>query len=139
MPWYAGKAEVREYLAAVNKDTKVLEYCLFHAGLFVNYMAAPYKTSKHVHPFQMHFDFNGRRAIVTDDMEKGRINFVTISDFCETVAKAIEFEREWPRVGGIKGDAMTVKELIAMGERIRMCHNFSELHTFCNSYADGLI
>lgn len=97
MDAYAGKAEVREYLAALNKDTKVsgtrmlciatqapkvpektstlvnlaeiqvLEYCLFQPGLFINYFAHPHRTAKHLTTFQMQFDFQNRRAIVRGD------------------------------------------------------------------------
>lgn len=119
MPWYEGKAQVRAYLEELNRDHKVIEYCLFHAGLFVNYFAAPYKTSEYVHPFQMKWDFNGRRAIVIDDTDGGSINFITIKDFTNVIARAVAFEGEWPVVGGIRADVLTVEQLVALGERIR--------------------
>ncbi|KAL2202377.1 NAD(P)-binding protein [Sarocladium strictum] len=119
MPWYAGKLDIREYLADLNKDKKVIEYCLFQAGLFVNYMTAPYKTAKHVHPMQMCFDFNKRRMIVVDSDKGEHINFITITDFCETVARAVEYEGEWPIIGGIRGDQITLPELVKLGEKIR--------------------
>ncbi|KAK3939634.1 NAD(P)-binding protein [Diplogelasinospora grovesii] len=119
MPWYAGKAEIRQYLADTNKDKKVLEYCLFQCGMFVNYFAAPYKTSKHVHPFQTQFDFHNRRAITLHGSDDACISLVTVHDFCNAVAKAIEFEGEWPVAGGIRGDELTVAELVALGERLR--------------------
>jgi hypothetical protein len=122
MPWYAGKLDIREYLADLNKDKKVIEYCLFQAGLFVNYMAAPYKTAKHVHPMQMCFDLNKRRMIVVDSEEGEPINFITITDFCETVARAVEYEGEWPIIGGIRGDQITMPELVKLAEKIRKYH-----------------
>src|SRR5688500_15940390 len=119
MPWFANKVEIRQYLADLNKNEKVLEYSLFQVGLFVNYMAAPYKTAKYVHPMQLGFDFNERRAIVADSTEGKPINFLTVRDFCETVARAVEYEGEWPIIGGIKGDEITVPELVQLGEKIR--------------------
>ncbi|KAF2676036.1 NAD(P)-binding protein [Lentithecium fluviatile CBS 122367] len=119
MPWYAGKAEIRKYLSEINKHGKVLEYCLFQAGMFVDYLASPYKTSKHIHPFQTQFDFNNRRAIVLDGSDDARISFITAKDFCAVVAKAIEYEGQWPVVGGIRGDELMVGQLVTLGEKIR--------------------
>jgi hypothetical protein len=119
MPWYGGKAEIRAYLAELNQEHKVLEYCLFHAGLFVNYFAGPYKTMEHVHPFQNQWDFNGRRAIVMEGSEGGLINLITVKDFTDVVVKAVEYQGEWPLIGGIRGDVLSVKQLVALGEKIR--------------------
>ncbi|KAI1250387.1 hypothetical protein MGN70_007440 [Eutypa lata] len=119
MPWYAGKGEIREYLQELNKNGKVLEYCLFQPGMFVNYYTAPHKTSKHVHPFQNQFDFNNRRAIVLEGGESSRISLITVRDFCNIVAKAVEYEGVWPVVGGIRGDELTVEQLLAVGEKVR--------------------
>lgn len=87
--------------------------------MFVNYYTAPYKTSKHVHPFQNQVDFNNRRAIVLAGGEDSRISLITIRDFCNIVAKAVEHEGVWPVVGGIRGDELTVAQLIAVGEKLR--------------------
>jgi hypothetical protein len=87
-------------------------------GMFVNYYAAPYKTSKHVQPFQNQIDFNNRRAIVLEG-ENSRISVITIQDFCNIVAKAVDYEGEWPTVGGIRGDELTIPQLITIGERVR--------------------
>lgn len=132
MPWYEGKAEIREHLAELNKEHKVLEFCLFHAGLLVNYFARPYKTSKHIHPFELQWDFHGRRAIVMDGRDGGPINLITIKDFTDVIASAVEFEGEWPVVGGIRADVLTVKQLVALGEKIRMSPTFQFLRVLDN-------
>ncbi|KAH8887614.1 NAD(P)-binding protein [Thozetella sp. PMI_491] len=119
MPWYAGKAGIRDYLRQLNEKEKVLEYCLFHAGMFVNYFASPYKTSKHIHPFQNQYDFNNRRAILLEGSDDARISLITVDDFCHFVSRAVEYEGEWPVVGGIRGDELTVGQLITLGEKIR--------------------
>ncbi|KAL0931967.1 NmrA-like family protein [Colletotrichum truncatum] len=119
MPWYSGKAEIRQYLEQLNKDGKVLEYCLFQVGIFVNYFASPNKTSKHIHTPQTQFDFHKRRAILLEGADDARISLITTQDFCAVVASAVEYEGEWPVVGGIQGDELTVAQLIAIGERIR--------------------
>lgn len=113
----------------------MLEYCLFQAGMFVNYYAAPYKTSNHVHPFQNQVDFNNRRAIVLEDGKKSRISLITVRDFCNVVARAVEYEGVWPIVGGIRGDELTVGQLIAVGEKVRgTCYTFIPSYLIRTSY-----
>lgn len=141
MPWYAGKEEIREYLAQINEHETVrtalptrlfvrsrqklrvqpqlIEYCLFQPGLFVNYFASPYKTSQHLHPFQTHIDFDNRRAIVLFGSGNARLSLITVKDFCNILLKAIDHEGTWPVIGGISGDTITIKELLAVGGKIR--------------------
>lgn len=99
---------------------QVIEYCLFQAGMFVDYFASPYKTTKHIHPFQNQFDFNNRRAIVLEGAEDANLSLITAHDFCAVVAEALDHPRTWPVVGGIMGERLTVRQLIAIGEKIRM-------------------
>jgi hypothetical protein len=68
---------------------------------------------------EMPFDFNNRRALVLDGGDDGRITLTTVQDFANVVARAIDFGGEWPVVGGIRGTDMSVKQLIALGEKIR--------------------
>ncbi|KAK0662035.1 hypothetical protein QBC41DRAFT_32826 [Cercophora samala] len=119
LPWYAGKAEIREYLAELNKDKKVLEYTLFQPGQFTDYLCHPYKSSRHIHPFQTQIDFHARRAIILEGSEDARITWITAKDLANVVAKAVEYEGEWPVDGGIQGDELTIGEIITLGEKIR--------------------
>lgn len=48
-----------------------------------------------------------------------RITLTTVQDLANIVVKAVEYEREWPLYGGIRGDNMTVRELIQIGESVR--------------------
>jgi hypothetical protein len=99
---------------------QVIEYCLFQAGMFVDYFVSPYKTTKHIHPFQNQFDFNNRRAIVLEGAEDAILSLITAHDFCAVVVQALDHQGTWPVVGGIVGERVTVKKLLAMGEKIRM-------------------
>ncbi|EEU38228.1 uncharacterized protein NECHADRAFT_76991 [Fusarium vanettenii 77-13-4] len=117
--WYAFKEETRRYLAELNKDKKVLEYCLFQPGIFTNYMTFPYNSSKHVDLFEVPINFNQRRAIVVEGGEDDLITVTTAQDLAKVVALAVEYEGEWPLVGGIQGANITVSELIKLGEKIR--------------------
>ncbi|KAI8680328.1 NmrA domain-containing protein [Fusarium keratoplasticum] len=117
--WYAFKEETRKYLAELNKDKKVLEYCLFQPGIFTNYMTFPYNSSKHVDLFEVPINFHQRRAIIVEGGEDDVITVTTAQDLAKVVALAVEYEGEWPLVGGIRGANITVSELIKLGEKIR--------------------
>ncbi|RMD39751.1 hypothetical protein DV735_g5369, partial [Chaetothyriales sp. CBS 134920] len=119
LAWYSHKAESREYLAAVNRDRKVLEYTLFQPGLFLNYFTGPYATAKHLHVIQTPVDFAARRAILVEGRDDASLTLTTVQDLAGVVARAIDYEGEWPVVGGIKGAQVELRELIALGEKIR--------------------
>ncbi|KAK3898128.1 hypothetical protein C8A05DRAFT_47476 [Staphylotrichum tortipilum] len=119
MPWYAGKLEIREYLKELNKDEKILEYTLFQPGLFMNYLTNPYTSTKHVHPIETPIDFGRRRILMVEGSDGVCINLTTVEDLVSVVVRAVEYEGEWPLVGGIKGDEITIGNLIKLGERVR--------------------
>ncbi|KAM0234860.1 hypothetical protein ACHAPO_006224 [Fusarium lateritium] len=118
LPWYDFKRETREYLAEINKDKKVIEYTLFHYGLFTNYMTYPYKSSKHISMFEIPVNFNNCRALLVDDGE-AVISLITAQDAAKVTALAVEYEEEWPIISGIKGADITLNDLVVLGETIR--------------------
>lgn len=135
MNWYAGKGVIQEYLKKVNKDKKVgrsgsvpytqpnllqvLEYTLFQPSLFVNYFTHPHKSANHVSTFAAQIDFENRRAILPEGYENTKITLTAVDDLKNIVVKAIEYEGEWPVVGGIKGNELSLAQLIHLGEDIR--------------------
>lgn len=119
MPWWEGKEKIREYLKQVNKNDKVLEYTLFQPGLFLDYLAYPHKTAKYLNPLQTVFDFQHRRAIVVDGHEHACITVTTAADFAAVVARACGYVGEWPTVGGIQGNVVTVSQILDIGARAR--------------------
>ncbi|KAK6361029.1 hypothetical protein TWF730_007144 [Orbilia blumenaviensis] len=129
MPWWYGKQKIREYLEAVNEKEQVLEYTLFQPGLFLNYLAFPHKTSKHVNPLQTIFDFHNKRAIVVNGHEDAVITFTSVKDLAAIIAKAIDYEGTWPTSGGIIGNRVTFRELLKIGQKVRG-------QPFCIDYVD---
>ncbi|KAK7424063.1 hypothetical protein QQX98_000673 [Neonectria punicea] len=122
LDWYRNKAEIREYLKELNKDHRVIEYCLFQPGLFVNYFTYPYNSTKHINDLKLPLDFNNRRALVADDNDAGKLTLTTVHDFASVVAQAVEYDGVWPVVGGIKGSELTLGQLIGIGEKVRGGH-----------------
>lgn len=96
-----------------------MEYTLFQPGLFTNYFTNPYKSSKNIHQMENMIDFNKRRALILEGSENDIVTLTTSQDLANVVARAIEFEGEWPVVGGISGTRTSIGELIKLGEKIR--------------------
>ncbi|KAF5002483.1 hypothetical protein FGRMN_308 [Fusarium graminum] len=142
-PWYDFKRAAREYLAEINKDKKVqratllscpdfanerhqiIEYTLFHFGLFTNYMTYPYKSSKHVTLFETPVNFNNCRGLLVDDGE-AVLSLITAQDAAKVTALAVEHEDEWPLISGIKGADITMNELVALGKPFKVDYLRSE-------------
>ena len=98
---------------------QVLEYTLFQPGLLLDYLAYPYKTAKHVDPLQTVFDFEHRRAMIADGFEDAIMTLTSIADVASIVARAVEYEGEWPTTGGIQGNRVTFSQIIEIGEQVR--------------------
>ncbi|KAK6207825.1 hypothetical protein QIS74_12906 [Colletotrichum tabaci] len=109
VPWYANKLEVKRYLEEVNKDKKVIEYTLFQPGAFMNFFAYPHQTAKH-YPIEnpSFFDFDKGTAYILEGSETAEITLTTVEDIAEVTTRAVEYDGEWPVVGGISGQRITV-------------------------------
>ncbi|KAF8853622.1 NAD(P)-binding protein [Acephala macrosclerotiorum] len=118
LPFYAGKEGIREYLKKVNENEKVLEYTLFQPGLLMDYLAFPHKTSKHVAPLSTFFDFQNRRAIIVEGHDFF-MTFTTAHDLATVVAQAVDYQGEWPVIGGIQGNRVPVSKILEIGEKVR--------------------
>ncbi|KAH8590954.1 hypothetical protein B0O99DRAFT_654634 [Bisporella sp. PMI_857] len=119
MAWWDGKERIREYLKEVNAKGNVLEYTLFQPGLFLDYLAFPYKTAKHVEPLQSVFDFQNRRAIIVDGHEDAILTVTTVADLAAVVARAVDYDGRWPAIGGIRGNRVTFSRILEIGSRVR--------------------
>ncbi|KAK8017730.1 hypothetical protein PG993_014056 [Apiospora rasikravindrae] len=113
MGWWDGKQKIREYLEEVNRTEKVLEYTLFQPGLFLDYLAFPYKTATHVVPLQIGFNFERLRAMVVEGHEDAVMTLTTAADLAAVVTRAVEYEGAWPTtsVGKVKLEDLEAGEL----------------------------
>ncbi|KAH7324511.1 hypothetical protein B0I35DRAFT_369735 [Stachybotrys elegans] len=121
MPWCQVKESIREYLEKVTNEGSNLEYTLFQPGLFLNYVAFPHKTSKHLEPLQALVDFENKRAILVKDYEDSTMTFTTVQDVAAIVARALDYQGKWPKNGGICGNRLTLRQLADIGERVLGC------------------
>ncbi|PNP41462.1 hypothetical protein TGAM01_v209472 [Trichoderma gamsii] len=119
MSWYGGKEVARDYLRKLNANGKVLEYTLFQPGLFLDYLASPYQTAKHVAPLDSFINYEKLQAIVIDGHEDVTITLTTAADSAAVIAKAIDSDNEWPEISGIQGNRATLSQVIKLGEKVR--------------------
>ncbi|KAI0905083.1 hypothetical protein F4823DRAFT_628092 [Ustulina deusta] len=115
MAWWKGKQKVRDYLKEVNQGQAAIEYTLFQPGLFLDYLAFPHKTSKHVDPLQTVFDFENRRALVVDGHEDAIMTLTTVADAAAVIARAVSYDGKWPTTGGIRGNRVSISQILEIG------------------------
>ena len=84
----------------------------------MDYLAGPYLAAKHLQPLETRIDFANRRAILLAGHD-GLMTFTSLRDLGNIVARAVEYEGEWPAIGGIQGNTVTDVELVAIGARVR--------------------
>ena len=138
MPWWTGKDKITEYLKKVNENEKakmpsytphdsnlflpcsfqVLEYTLFQPGLFLEYLAFPYQTAKHLEPLNTMIDFQNRRAIVVDGHDS-IMTYTTVQDLAAVVTRAVDLDGEWPVIGGINGNRVPISQVLQIGEKVQ--------------------
>ncbi|PWY79691.1 NAD(P)-binding protein [Aspergillus heteromorphus CBS 117.55] len=120
LPWYAGKTAIHRYLQELNREKEVLEYCCFRPGMLMNYLAYPLPTTQHVEIWGIHVDMQNKRAILLADARNpGYLGLTTVEDVANVVVRAVEYPGKWPEVGGMRGQEISMGELIALGEEIR--------------------
>jgi hypothetical protein len=92
--------------------------------LFLDYLAFPYKTSKHVDPLQTVFDFQNRRALAVDSHEDATMTLTTVADAAAVIARAVGYDGNWPTTGGICGNKLSISQILEIGNRIRGMDSF---------------
>ncbi|KAK4173322.1 hypothetical protein QBC36DRAFT_220840, partial [Triangularia setosa] len=116
--WNASKLLIRDYLEEKNKNGKVLEYCLFQPGLFTDYHANE-NINKHLKTNDfLPIDFANRRLLAPGNLQP-RFTATSVRDVANIVAMAIEYEGEWPKIGGIAGETLSLAQELTIGEKIR--------------------
>lgn len=64
------------------------------------------------------FDLENKRAIVIEGHDFV-MTFTTVQDLAGVVAEAVDYDGEWPVTGGIRGNRVTVSQILKIGERVR--------------------
>lgn len=94
----------------------------------MNYLTHPHQSAKHLLPISTPIDFYRRRALILDGSDDVRITLTTVQDLANIVVAAVEYEGQWPLMGGIQGDNITMAELLGIGEKTRGISPSNPLH-----------
>ncbi|CEF73961.1 hypothetical protein FGSG_01773 [Fusarium graminearum PH-1] len=124
LSWYSGKIEVVNYLEDVNAKEKVLEYCRFQPGGFMDYFCHPHQTSKYLTTTKVNIDYENRSAMVVEGTLDDQIVYTCVENIANVVTSAVDYKGEWPVIGGICGDRVTIRRLLEIGERV-LGHQFT--------------
>jgi hypothetical protein len=102
---------------------QVLEYTLFQPG-FITDMLAPLENVATSRSQELWFDFPNRRAITLKNVDDA-FTGTTLNDLVNVVVRAVDYEGEWPVIGGIRGETVSASELLEIGKKVRgmFCHN----------------
>lgn len=56
---------------------------------------------------------------MVDGHEDAVITLTTAANLATVVARAVDYDREWPEIGGVRGNRVTFSQVIKIGEKIR--------------------
>lgn len=117
---YANKDVIARYLADLKEKGQLngMEYSLFQTSVFMDYFAHPYPLSPGLHTWPFFADFENRRAMLLD---QGQYPFAltAIADVSSMLQLALEDDKPWPVISGMRGARTTMNELLALGKEIR--------------------
>ncbi|KAM0438462.1 hypothetical protein ACHAPT_001211 [Fusarium lateritium] len=85
----------------------------------MDYLCHPYKGSKYISTLPLNIDLEKEHAIVVEGSLDDEMTYTSVQDIANVVALAVDHEEEWPVIGGIQGDKITIGELIRIGESVR--------------------
>jgi hypothetical protein len=100
-------------------DPQVIEYCRFQPGIFLDYAAHPYTEAKYLSTFPLLVDIEERHANLLEAGVDDLMSATSVEDIAHVVALAVEYEGEWPTIGGIRGSSLTLTQLLRIGESIQ--------------------
>lgn len=85
----------------------------------MDYLCHPYKTAKYITTTAVNIDFVKKHAIVVKGTLDDEITYTSVNDIANIVTQAVDFESEWPVVGGMSGDRISIRQLLKIGEELR--------------------
>ncbi|GJE97671.1 NAD(P)-binding protein [Phanerochaete sordida] len=94
-----------------------LEYTIFEAGIFMNYLASGTPGVGHLHPLRIMIDVEHAKATSPGD---GNVHIVytRAEDVGAFVAASLDLPR-WPEFSQMRGDRLTLNEIVRLAEEAR--------------------
>lgn len=85
----------------------------------MDYLGHPHKIAKHITTIPLQINVEKRHALVVQGSLDRHMSFTTVQDIGGVVARAVEYEGDWPVVGGMRGSRVTIRELLKIAEKVR--------------------
>ena len=63
--------------------------------------------------------FSDNRIIGLQHHLDDKLTFTSIRDIANVVAAAVDYEGEWPEIGGISGDEVSLRQVQEIGETLK--------------------
>ena len=84
----------------------------------MEYIGFPKQTLRHVTAIPTVANLETCRIMALEGHLDDPLTFTSVEDIAAAVAGAVEYTGEWPVIGGISGDRITLREIIKIGERV---------------------
>lgn len=97
---------------------QVIEYTLFQSGIFLEDFGYPRQTAKHVPCMGTVVQLDSLRIVAVRGREHVPLVATSVSDVAAVVRRAIEYQGEWPEVGGIQGNRLSPVEIQERMEKV---------------------
>lgn len=91
----------------------------------MEYGAFPRQLTKHVPPMPTIWQINELRVVAVKGHENEPVTLTSVSDIAAVVRRAIEYDGEWPEIGGIRGANISPQQLKEVIERVQGQHKIS--------------
>ena len=85
----------------------------------MNYLGHPHKTAKHITTIPLQVNVEKRHALVVEGSLDQHVTFTSVQDIGGVVARAVEYEGDWPAIGGMRGSRVTIRKLLKTAEDVR--------------------
>jgi hypothetical protein len=86
--------------------------------MITDYVVPLGSSSKYLKPAEVWMDFQNRRAILIAE-KTGSFTLTNMKDLGNVVVLAIEYDGEWPVVGGVRGTTFADAALLEIGTKVR--------------------
>ena len=95
-----------------------LEYTFFQNGIFMNYLASGTSGMGYLlKPYKFLFDMENCKAGLPGDGSR-HVVYTQVEDVAKFVAESLDLAK-WPEVSQMRGDRMTLNEILRLGEETR--------------------
>lgn len=89
----------------------------------MDYFCHPHQTSKYLTTTKVNIDYENRSAMVVEGTLDDQIVYTCVENIANVVTSAVDYKGEWPVIGGICGDRVTIRRLLEIGERVLGMHS----------------